>query len=63
MECNLLNRDELISAYLTGELPDDDMRIFEEHYFQCYTCFRELKIAEDAATIIREGDLKANRKE
>ena len=53
MECKLKNRHELISNYLMGELPDDEAKNFEEHYFQCETCFKELKIAEDAISLIR----------
>ncbi|MGH7599640.1 MAG: hypothetical protein ACREOI_25065, partial [bacterium] len=42
--------------YLTGELPEEDMIAFEEHYFQCATCFQELKIGEEAVNLIaREG--------
>jgi len=56
MECKIKNRHKLISDYLMGELPDDDAKNFEEHYFQCETCFKELKIAEDAINLIeREG--------
>ena len=52
MKCKLKNRHELISDYLMGELPEDEARAFEEHYFHCETCFKELKNAEDAITII-----------
>ena len=52
MECKLKNRNELITRYLFGELPEDETKNFEEHYFQCKTCFKELKIAEDAINII-----------
>jgi len=56
MECKIKDRHKLISDYLIGELPDDDAKVFEEHYFQCETCFKELKIAEDAINIIaKEG--------
>jgi hypothetical protein len=56
MECKIKDRHKLISDYLMGELPDDDAKIFEEHYFQCETCFKELKIVEDAINIIaKEG--------
>jgi len=56
MECKIKNRHELISNYMMGELPDDEAKNFEEHYFHCETCFKELKIAEDAINIIaKEG--------
>ena len=71
MECKIKNRHKLISDYLMGELLDDDAKIFEEHYFQCEVCFKELKIAEDAISLIKnegtkifkpEGKFEANRK-
>ncbi len=52
MKCKLKKRHELISDYLMGELPEDEARAFEEHYFHCEACFKELKIAEDAINII-----------
>lgn len=56
MKCNLQNRNELIIDYLSGELSGEKAKAFEEHYFQCETCFKELQIAEDALNLIeREG--------
>lgn len=51
MKCSLKNRDELIAGYLAGELPEDVLNRFEEHYFQCDACFKELRIAEDAINL------------
>lgn len=53
MECKLKNRSELIGNYITGDLPEDEIKFFEEHYFQCEVCFKELKIAEEALNIIK----------
>jgi len=56
MGCNLKNRHELIANYLVGELPEDEAKSFEEHYFQCEICFKELKAVEEAINLIeREG--------
>jgi Putative zinc-finger len=56
MKCNLKHRDELITAYLSGELSDEEALKLEEHYFECEDCFKELKAAEDAINLIeREG--------
>ena len=52
MECKIKNRHKLIFDYLMEELPEDEARAFEEHYFQCETCFKELKISEDAVKLI-----------
>jgi len=52
MECNLENRQNLITSYLAGELPDAEAKIFEEHYFQCEVCFKELRAVEDTINLI-----------
>jgi len=56
MKCEIKNRSQLIAAYLTGELSEIEMSEFEQHYFQCEECFRELKIGREAVNLIeREG--------
>jgi hypothetical protein len=54
MECKLKNRTDILSNYLTDELSEEEAKAFEEHYFQCEICFRELKAAEDAMNLIKE---------
>jgi hypothetical protein len=64
MECNLENRENLIARYNSGELSEADALKFEEHYFQCEVCFRELRAAEDAINLIgNEGKSVLNLKE
>lgn len=53
MNCNLKNREELISKYLLNELSEDECLKFEEHYFVCEECFNELKAAEEALALIK----------
>jgi hypothetical protein len=56
MKCQIKNRRQLIAAYLTGELSEVEMNEFEQHYFQCEVCWRELKIGQEAVNLIeREG--------
>lgn len=54
MKCELKNRERLISKYLLNELSDDESLKFEEHYFRCEECFKELKTAEDAFNLISD---------
>lgn len=54
MNCELKNRDELIANYLSGEMPEEKMRIFEEHYFKCDICFNAVKSSNTAVRIIKE---------
>lgn len=56
MTCPLDDRTEIISAYLSDELPDTEKLAFEEHFLGCADCFHDLKIAADAIALIeREG--------
>lgn len=64
MECNLENRQNLIALYLSGELTGAEAEKFEEHYFQCEVCFKELRAMEDAVNLIEnEGKSVLNLKE
>lgn len=54
MKCDLKNRSELVSNYLNGDLSDVDAVEFEAHYFQCEECFSELKLAEEAISLIKK---------
>jgi hypothetical protein len=56
MKCRIEDRSQMIAAYLTGGLSEEEMAAFEQHYFQCEACWRELKIGQEAITLIeREG--------
>ncbi|RQW03957.1 MAG: hypothetical protein EH225_06440, partial [Calditrichaeota bacterium] len=59
MKCNLKNRSELIADYLAGQLPEEQAKAFEEHYFQCEICFRDLQVAEDALNMIEKEGAEA----
>lgn len=52
MKCDIKNREQWISGYLTGSLTNKEIADFEEHYFQCDTCFKALRVAEDAMGLI-----------
>ncbi|MFO7525295.1 MAG: zf-HC2 domain-containing protein [Ignavibacteriaceae bacterium] len=54
MICEIKNRDDLIADYLSGDMPEEEMRDFEEHYFQCELCFKELKSSEAAVRLIKQ---------
>jgi hypothetical protein len=52
MKCRIEDRSQTIAAYLTGELAEEEMAAFEQHYFECEACRRELKIGQAAVTLI-----------
>jgi hypothetical protein len=52
MKCRIEDRSHKIAAYLTGGFSEEEMAAFEQHYFQCEACWRELKIGQAAVTLI-----------
>lgn len=57
MKCYYENRDEVITQYLTRELSEEEVQKFQDHFFNCDICFRELKFKRDALELIKsQGD-------
>lgn len=54
MNCKIKNRDELIANYFSGEMPEEEMKTFEDHYFKCDICFKALKSSNAAVRLIKE---------
>jgi Putative zinc-finger len=44
MDCGRVMREEILEGYLAGRLSEDDRDAFEEHYFECARCFRDLQV-------------------
>lgn len=63
MKCELKNRDDIISKYMLQEIPDEECKRFEEHYFQCEECYKELQSAEDALVLIRKEGKQLKEKQ
>jgi len=58
MKCEITNRERLIDEYLSGALSDEEKESFDEHCFGCDVCFRELRLREEMAGLIRdEGEI------
>jgi tetratricopeptide (TPR) repeat protein len=43
MDCDRVMREQILEAYLVGQLTEGDRDAFEEHYFECARCFRDLQ--------------------
>lgn len=54
MTCVIKNRENLLEKYLTGQMPEEEKKTFEEHLFGCNECFNDVKMKQDVAGIIRE---------
>ncbi len=53
MHCTHENRQGIIDAYLHNQLSENEREKFEEHYFECQSCFSELQFTKTLADLIR----------
>ena len=53
-ECTYDNRDEVIDKYVDNSLSEQKREEFEEHFFLCSHCFREVQIKQEMAAIIEQ---------
>jgi len=45
MDCELVEREEIIEKYLTGRLARAEQEEFETHYFSCSKCLQRLQVS------------------
>jgi len=45
MECDRIEREEIIEKYLTGRLDRAEQEKFETHYFSCSKCMQKLQVS------------------
>jgi len=45
MDCDQIEKEEVIEAYLTGKLDRDRQEEFETHYFGCSKCLEKLQVS------------------
>jgi tetratricopeptide (TPR) repeat protein len=53
MDCNLVVSDELVERYLLGALSPAEQEAFEQHFFECETCFGELRSLQAIQEAVR----------
>jgi tetratricopeptide (TPR) repeat protein len=54
MNCHRVATDELAGRYLAGDLSDAEREAYEEHYFECDACFRELEILRTTRSVLEK---------
>ena len=54
MDCNKIDRDELIDRYIRNELSDQETLIFEEHLLSCAVCRNKLTEREEIINAIQK---------
>ncbi len=52
MDHQKIAQEKTIERYLSGQLPADEERAFEEHYFGCDQCFAAIKEAEKVIPVM-----------
>jgi tetratricopeptide (TPR) repeat protein len=58
MLCHKKNREKLIYDYLTGSLSEEEKSTFIEHYFNCDTCFDEIRVKREVIQLCHDnGDI------
>jgi tetratricopeptide (TPR) repeat protein len=45
MNCERIEREEIIERYLTGRLDRAEQEAFEAHYFSCHKCLEKLEVS------------------
>ena len=53
MPCDQIAAEGLAERYLLGQLSEQDQAAFERHYFDCESCFNELKTLEAMRAEVR----------
>jgi hypothetical protein len=56
MNCNDIERDEIIEQYLAGALAGSQRDELEQHYFGCEECFRRLETCRATQTALRRDE-------
>ena len=56
MTCEIENedRERMVDQYLSGTLPPEKAREFEQHFFTCEECYQALQLREDIQTLVAE---------
>ena len=55
MSCERVRDESVAERYLTHRLTDDERDTFEAHFFECGTCFEELRTLQAVQAELRRG--------
>jgi len=56
LDCERVQRDELIERYLVGDLNNAEQDAFEEHFFGCDRCLEEIETMRAAQAVLTESE-------
>ena len=60
MNCESVQREHIAEQYLGGDLPEDRLVAYEEHYFQCDRCFAELRHLDEVRRALTMAPVAAS---
>jgi hypothetical protein len=52
MNCEEVEQQDIVGAYVAGKLPDETRDLFEEHYFGCDHCLQQVECARIARDVL-----------
>src|SRR5277367_6719630 len=55
MNCEDVEQQDILGAYIAGTLPDAQRDLFEEHFFACEKCLQEVEAARIAREVLLAG--------
>ena len=62
IDCDMVQRDDMIDRYILHQLSPEEEDAFEEHYFACDRCFQEFQRARELIHILKEGTCEIRRR-
>ena len=54
MSCDIYSKLWIKDEYVLGKLSDTEKEAFEKHFFECDSCFQELKLQQEMVQLIKE---------
>jgi hypothetical protein len=52
MNCEEVEQQDIVGAYVAGKLPEELRYLFEEHYFGCDHCLHQVEVARIARNVL-----------
>ena len=61
MDCDSIRREHVAEQYLLGSINEDQRLAFEQHYFQCNSCFEELRQLDEIRQALATSRVQTSR--
>ncbi len=54
LDCDRVDREDVVASYLNGHIPADEAEAFERHYFGCERCWTEVQRAIELRAALKQ---------